>query len=284
MKYTQVAADAFKKLQMNAGVLLTSFDPATGEIDREKIIAATGGGVNFTATPAYTDFAEDIDNVPNNTKEMKRLDSVEVKISGTAKTADTATAKLFMGAADVDDASGKVTPRADLALSDFQDIWWVGDYSDVNSGGNAGFMAIRMMNALNTGGFSIQSNDKGKGDFTFEFTGHYSLEDVSVVPYEVWVKAGVAADATLAALTIGSLTLDPEFDPSTTEYTATTSNASNVVTATAADDNAVVSVAVNGTAVAIGSSATWQNGENELVVTVTNGSASIVYTVTVTKE
>lgn len=282
MKYTQVAADAFRKLQLNAGVLTTEFDPSTGVLDREKIFAATGGGVSFTAVPEYSDFGEDIDNVPANTMELKRQDSVTVTMSGTAKTVDTATTKRLMGAADVD-ASGKLVPRADLLIEDFADIWWVGDYSDVNNGNDAGFMAIRLINALNTGGFSMQTNDKGKGDFAFEFTGHYSLEDVSVVPYEVYVKDDTAS-ALLASLSIGSLTLTPAFSSTVTSYTATTSNASNTVTATAEDSAATITITNGETAVTNGGSAYWEEGENTLTVMVTNGDAAVVYTVAVTRE
>jgi len=195
MKFTQVATDAFQKLQLNAGVLLTSFDPSTGTLDKTKIFAATGGGVSFEATPNYLDFGDDIDNVPNNTKELKQLDYFEAKMSGTAKTVDTAFAKALVAAADVTVASGKVNPRSVLSQSDFQDIWWVGDYSDVTTGSTAGFVAIKMINALSTGGFKIQSNDGGKGDFAFEFTAHYSLNDIDVVPFEIYVKAGTAAQS-----------------------------------------------------------------------------------------
>lgn len=193
MKYTQVAADAFAKLQLNAGILLTEFNVTTGAFDRANILAATGGGTQFTATPTFVDFGEDIDNVPANTKELKVLDSVEVKMSGTLKTADTAVAKKLIGAADV--AGEKITPRADLADDDFFDLWWVGDYSDKNSDASGGFMAIKLINGLSTGGFSLQSNDKGKGDLAFEFTGHYSLADISVVPFEIYIKAGTATTA-----------------------------------------------------------------------------------------
>jgi hypothetical protein len=196
MKFTQVAANAFQKLQLNAGVLLSEFDP-TGDaaLDRTKIIAATGGGVNFTAQPEFVDFGEDIDNVPANTMELKQISTYTVTMSGTAKTADTATAKRFIGAADV--SGNKVTPRMTLKEADFSDIWWVGDYSDVNTDSGAsqkaGYMAIKLINALSTGGFQIQSNDEGKGDFSFEFTGHYSLENIWEVPFEIYVKAGTAS-------------------------------------------------------------------------------------------
>lgn len=191
MKFTQVAADAFQKLQLNAGVLLTDFDPTSGAIDTSKIFAATGGGVSFTATPTFIDFGEDIDNVPENTMELKQLDRFEVTMSGTAKTIDTDFAQMIIAAADV--SGDKVVPRSVLKMDDFTDVWWVGDYSDVTTGDDAGFMAIKLINALSTGGFSIQTNDKGKGDFSFEFTGHYSMEDIDIVPFEIYIKQGTEA-------------------------------------------------------------------------------------------
>lgn len=188
MKYTQVATDAFEKLQLNAGVLLTEFDPTTGALDKTNIFGATGGGVSFTATPNYIDFGEDIDNVPANTKELKQLDYYEAVMSGTFKTADTELGKALVAAADV--SGDMVVPRSVLTQNDFFDVWWVGDYSDVNTGESAGFMAVKLINALSTGGFKIQSNDKGKGDFEFEFTGHYSLDNIDTVPFEIYIKDG----------------------------------------------------------------------------------------------
>ncbi|MBR1445496.1 MAG: hypothetical protein IJ586_00205 [Alloprevotella sp.] len=190
MKYTQVAADAFAKLQLNAGILLTDFNPTTGALDKTKIFAATSGGTTFTATPEYIDFGEDIDNVPANTMELKKQQSVEVKLSGTAKTIDSPSAKMLIGACDVDGV--KLTPRRDLLETDFADIWWVGDYSDKNGDTNGGFVAIHVINALNTGGFSLKSNDDGKADLDFEFTGHYSIADVTVVPFEMYIQSGTA--------------------------------------------------------------------------------------------
>lgn len=192
MKFTKVATDAFQKIQLNAGVLLTEFTPSTGAIDTTKIFAATSGGTNFTASPEYVDFGEDIDNVPANTKELKVLRSVTVTMTGTLKTIDTGVAKALMGSATVNSTTGKITPNADLSQSDFMDLWWVGDYSDKTGNTNGGFVAIRLINGLNTGGFQLQSNDKSKADFAFEFTGHYSLSDTSIVPYEVYIKTGTA--------------------------------------------------------------------------------------------
>lgn len=188
MKYTQVAADAFEQIQLNAGVMASEFDPTTATLDTTKILGATSGGINFTATPEYTDFGEDIDNVPANTKELKKLDSVTAVMSGTFVTVSASLAKLLAGPADV--SGNKVTPRVDVLSTDFADVWWIGDYSDVNTGANAGFIAIHLLNGLSTGGFQIQSGDKAKGTFSFEFTGHYSLSNIDQVPYEIYVKQG----------------------------------------------------------------------------------------------
>lgn len=189
MKFTQIPTTAMEEMQLNAGVMLSSFTPSTAEVSG--IIGATTGGIKFSAIPAYSDFGEDIDNCPKNMMELKRQDNVEVKISGTFVTVSSTTAKKLMAAADIGTSDQtKITPRNDLKASDFEDLWWVGDYSDKNGATNGGFVAIHVMNALNTGGFQLQTGDKAKGQFAFEFTGHYSIDAQDVVPYEVYIKAG----------------------------------------------------------------------------------------------
>ena len=190
MKYTKIPETTFKNLQLNAGVLLSDFNPATATVANESIIGATTGGVNFTATPTFSDYGEDIDNCPKNMKELKKLDSWEIILSGTYVTVDANAVKALVGAADV--SGNKITPRNDLKLTDFTDVWWVGDYSDQNGETNGGFVAIHMMNALSTGGFAIKSSDNGKGNFAFTYTAHYSIDAQDTVPFEVYVKAGTA--------------------------------------------------------------------------------------------
>ena len=188
MKYTKIPETTFQNLQLNAGVLLSAFNPESATVANESIIGATTGGVNFTATPTFSDYGEDIDNCPKNMKELKKLDSWEISMSGTYVTVDANAVKSLVGAADV--SGNKITPRNDVLLSDFTDVWWVGDYSDKNGETNGGFVAIHMMNALSTGGFAIQSSDNGKGNFAFTYTAHYSMDAQDTVPFEVYVKAG----------------------------------------------------------------------------------------------
>ena len=188
MKYTKIPETTFQNLQLNAGVLLSAFNPESATVANESIIGATTGGVNFTATPTFSDYGEDIDNCPKNMMELKKLDSWEISMSGTYVTVDANAVKSLVGAADV--SGNKITPRNDVLLSDFTDVWWVGDYSDKNGETNGGFVAIHMMNALSTGGFAIQSSDNGKGNFAFTYTAHYSMSAQDTVPFEVYVKAG----------------------------------------------------------------------------------------------
>ncbi len=188
MKFTKIPENTFQHLQLNAGVLLRNFDPASAEVDKSDIIGATSGGVSFAATPSYSDFGADIDNCPRNMMELKNLDGWDITMGGSFVTVDSAAAKLLIAAADV--AENKVTPRNDVTEEDFGDIWWVGDYSDKNGEKNGGYIAIRMMNALSTGGFSLQTSDRAKGTFAFTFTAHYSMAAQETVPFEVYIKAG----------------------------------------------------------------------------------------------
>lgn len=231
MKYTQIPTNTFEQIQLNAGILVDTFNPATGVIGN--LLGATTGGVNFTDTIEYTDFGEDIDNCPKNTKELKKLNSHEVKMSGTFVTISATTARLLAGAADIDNNNAShIIPRNDLLSTDFKEVWWIGDYSDVNTGDEAGFVAIKMINVLNTGGFQIQSTDKGKGQFAFEFTGHYSMNAQATVPYEIYVQQGESTATPSIYLNTHSVTI---VDGDTTTLTATVVPAGTSVTWSSSD-------------------------------------------------
>lgn len=194
MRYNQIPANTFKELVLNAAILTTDFTPTTGEIGESGLIGATSGGVNFSASTTYADFGSDIDNCPKNTLELKRVESIEAKCSGTFVSINAALAKRLMAAADTDSLDAtKLVPRNELKTADFETIWIIGDYSDKNSATNGGYVAIKLINALSTGGFQIQTTDKEKGKFSFEFTGHYTMQDVNKVPYEIYIKAGTDA-------------------------------------------------------------------------------------------
>ena len=122
--------------------------------------------------------------------------------------------------------------------------------------------------------------------------------DITGIRPAVWkveqVTAPAASDVDdLADLRIGGLTLSPAFSATKlTGYTATTTNASNTVTAIPADANATIEITNKGpsdeaaTPVINGRAVTWKTGANTLTVKVTaeNGTATQSYVVTVTKS
>lgn len=178
-KFTKIPENTFSALQMDAGVLLKTFDPAiAAEPADEDIICATTGGINPSCVPTYSDFGEDVDNVPNNMMEFKHLDGWDCSISTTGLGTSPELIRLALGAADV--SGDKVTPRSSIKLTDFSDLWWVGDRAD------GGMVAIKLMNALSTGGFSLQTTKNGKGQVAIEITGHVSIQAQDVVPMEFY--------------------------------------------------------------------------------------------------
>ena len=179
--FTKVSSTAFASIQTNAGMLLNSFDPADPKTPTdEQIICMTTGGINPSCTAEYTDFGEDIDNVPNNTKELKQLSNWTCTMSTTAYDTTPELIKLALGAADINGTNTKIVPRRELKNSDFSDIWWVGDRLD------GGWVAIRLVNALSTDGFSLTTTKNGKGQIALNIMGHVSIEAQDVVPMEFY--------------------------------------------------------------------------------------------------
>lgn len=183
-RFTKIPRDTFDALQTDAGVLLKKFNPANPVFDLDDIVCATTGGINPTCTPTYSDMFEDVDNAPNNTMEGKHLDGFDCAIATTGLGTSPELIRLALGAADV--SGTKVTPRAKILLTDYTDLWWVGDKA------NGGFVAIRLMNALSTGGFSLQTTKNGKGTVALTITGHTSIEAQDVVPMEFYSIDGDA--------------------------------------------------------------------------------------------
>lgn len=184
-KFTVIPQSTFEEMQLDAGVLLKQFNPSTPSApEDEDIICATTGGINASCVPTYSDMGEDVDNCPNNTKELKHLDGWECMMSFTSLGTSPASIRLALGAADIDSAdSTKITPRKDLKDADFSDVWWVGDRAD------GGMVAICLKNALSTGGFTLQTTKNGKGQVSVELTGHVSIASQNTMPMEFYSAA-----------------------------------------------------------------------------------------------
>lgn len=187
--FTKLKTDAFMNLQVNAGIMCDSFDPATGVIGN--ILGLSTGGFQFASNPNYVDFGEDVDNAPANTWQLKRITYYDPAISGTFVSLDADLAMTLTGASVYGEDTQTIIPTHALIEDDFKDFWVIGDYGNDNSNAaKAGFVAIHLMNALNTAGLQWQTTKDGKGQFAFDFHGHYDMEDIDTVPFEIYVKEG----------------------------------------------------------------------------------------------
>jgi hypothetical protein len=184
-RFTVVSSDAFDELQVNAGVLLTEFDIENPYVTptNNTILATTQGGVNPTCKATFEDYAADVDNVPNNCMEFKNLTQWDCAMAFTTIKFNADNTVFALGAADKEllaNGVTKVKPRRDVKLTDFKDLWWVGDKA------NGGAYAIKLKNALSTEGLSIQTTKNGKGTMGVTLTGHVSLNAQNDMPMEFY--------------------------------------------------------------------------------------------------
>lgn len=181
-RFTIIPQDAFEEMQLDAGVLLKTFDPEDPDVGDEDIVCATTGGISITCAPEFVDLAEDVDNAPNGLMEYMKLQSWTCELTTTSLGTSPELIALALGAADV--SGSTITPRRNIQLTDFDDLWWVGDRAD------GGLVACKIANALSTGGFSLQTTKDGKGQVSLTITGHVSVEAQDEVPMTFYSVEG----------------------------------------------------------------------------------------------
>lgn len=202
--YAKIPSNTFEHLGIDAAMLLTNFDPETGEYTEDSILGVTTGGSSINVSVDHIDYGEDIDNCPKNTKELMRVDNITAVASGTLVTFNRSVAERLMAHADWTssqrtghEAVYKITPRTTVNINkDFYDLWFVINYSNINTGEDAGFIAVHFKNVMSTGGFQMQTTEKAKTQWAFEFTAHFSIDAQDDVPYEVYVRQGADSNLT----------------------------------------------------------------------------------------
>lgn len=179
--FTPISADDFKKLQFQAGALLKTFDPtgakAIAATDR---ICLTSGGIDITCKPKTVDLGADVDEVPENTYQLKHITGWDCGLSTTCLTISEETLKLSLGAADV--ADGEITVREDYTDADFTDVWWYGQLI------GGGYAACKLMKAASGDGLELKTSKDGKGNLSLSLKGHYDIANTSTVPMGFYVK------------------------------------------------------------------------------------------------
>lgn len=180
--YTKVSATAFKNMPINAGVLLNDFNPASPTVADSAIICATTGGITAECKANVTDLGDDVDNCQKNTVELMEIEDYDCTLSFTALETTPEVIRMALGAADISGNSikARTTFNTDAESGDFKTVWLVGDLI------GGGFFAIKLANAISTGGLSIKTTDKGKGNVSVTLTGCVRMGSEDV-PMEFYV-------------------------------------------------------------------------------------------------
>ena len=179
---TRISAAAADKMQINAGLLLNSFDVENPvEPDDEDIVCETTGDFSITCVPTTEDFFADVNNAPTNTKEGKQITGWDCRLGVTALSITEENLILSLGAADVAEDGG-IHPRRTYKAEDFKSLYWIGDMIDENK-----LFAIVMDDTVSTGGLSFTSTNNGKGGLALTLMPHSTITNVEKVPMAFYI-------------------------------------------------------------------------------------------------
>ena len=186
---TRISADAAEKMQVNAGLLLNTFNIENPvEPNDENIVCETTGDFSITCTPTTEDFFADVNNAPTNTMEGKQITGWDCSLGITAISVTEEMLLLTLGAADVGEDGG-VHPRRIYKSEDFKSLYWIGDMADENK-----LFAVVMDNTVSTGGLSFTSTNNGKGGLALTLTPHATIKDIEKVPMGFYILEKVDSE------------------------------------------------------------------------------------------
>lgn len=185
-----IRSDAFKNLQLNAGIFLANFNHSeiataadlrtaiASEITSgTKLLGVTRGGGSFTVTKELR--TPEVDGMRYPFKGADFVDSVDAYLSGTLLEATPENFKRMLATGEISTSGKKTTIRMHTAIDTETDyipkLCWVGDLADGR------LVLIELDNAINTTDFSLTFTDKGEGEMPFEF--HARQENVTDYDY-----------------------------------------------------------------------------------------------------
>lgn len=181
-KATRITADAAENMQVNAGLLLNTFDISNPEEPKdENIVCDTTGDFSITCTPETRDLFDDVNNAPTNTMEGKEITGWNCALSVTALSVTEETLKLSLGAFEVIDGGG-VRPRSTYKVEDFKSLYWIGDMKEESK-----LFVVVMDNTVSTGGLSFTATNRGKGTLALTLTPHATIKDQNKVPMAFYI-------------------------------------------------------------------------------------------------
>ena len=190
-----IRPDAFKELQLNAGIFLVDFNHSTiATADALKtaiasavtagtnILGVTRGGGTFTVTKEIR--TPEVDGVRYAFKGQDFIDSADAYLSGTLLEVNATNFKRLLSTGESVTEGKKTTVTMHTAVDPETDyipsLVWVGDIADGR------LIMVVLDNAFNTADFSLTFTDKGEGTMPFEFHARQeNVNDYDKAPFEV---------------------------------------------------------------------------------------------------
>lgn len=213
---TRVSATMANNIAVDAGLLLNKFDITNpAEPDDKDIICATTGDFSISEEVETEDFFEDVNNMPNNTKEGKRITGRNCTLGVDCIEITEETLILALGAADKQ-ADGGIHGRPQYRMTDFKPIYWLCDMVKEEK-----LFVVAMDDVVSTGGFSLSSSKNSKATLSLELTAHSSIEKRDVVPMAYYILEKVDEEEPTPEPTTYTVTFDSDggtsIDPQTVE-------------------------------------------------------------------
>ena len=190
-----IRPDAFKELQLNAGIFLVDFNySTTATADALKtaiasavtagtnILGVTRGGGTFTVTKEIR--TPEVDGVRYAFKGQDFIDSADAYLSGTLLEVNATNFKRLLSTGESVTDGKKTTVTMHTAVNPETDyipsLVWVGDIADGR------LIMVVLDNAFNTADFSLTFTDKGEGTMPFEFHARQeNVNDYDKAPFKV---------------------------------------------------------------------------------------------------
>lgn len=167
------------------------------------------------------------------------------------------------------DAKRKVRATLSTAETEIVNVW-------LYKGAAAGiYLAEKQTVSIQFDDFGGDGGQPAKLNYTINFIGNPLVGTFDPVGLD-FVEASLLARLTSITLTTGDVPLVPQFKSGRIWYKATTTDLTNIITAVSEDATGVITIDLNdGTPVVNEAAATWEDGENIVIITNTVGGTEI---------
>ncbi len=182
-----------ENFQLDAGMLVTgldmkNFDGNINSLSETQKIGATTGGGSVEIKPEMRDLFEDVDGARFKYKQGMVTDRFDITLKMTLLEFKEGNLQLALGASEKNAGSfananyDSYTPKVELTDADFKTIFWLGTLK-----GSDKPMVIEIKNAMNTEGFNLSFEDKGKGKLELNLEALGDLAKPTEIPVTIYI-------------------------------------------------------------------------------------------------